>query len=730
MKLKSLSRSRVATPHLHHLSALLGCALLSIAPLAARGQSVSFVGAQSTVPVAGLTYAYSIATDSASNLFIPDNGRLVEVPHTATGYGTQITLATSTTYVGTSAIATNSAGDVFYIDGNTNDVQKLQKTASGFGAPVALSVSLPDALSIAVDSDGNIFAANSPFEAEGSLIEVPKTPTGYGSPVTLLTGYPISVAVDAAGNVFEGDLQSDLVVELPRATTGFGSPVTITTTAMPEAIAVSPGGNLFVINYQNILELPKTPAGFGPAITLPTTGLSLAQGIAADSAGNTFLNDEFANKRVVEFQTDAVNFGDINVCASGQTTPAPCSETLTFNYSVTTGGTLGTPKVLTGGAPNLDFTLASGSTCTGALTAGTACVVNVTFAPLTEGVRNGSVEITNGGGNALTTTLVSGVGEPGAAGPPVAEVSPSVLNFATIAYGSSETLPLTVTNTGGGTLTLRPSFNGASYKLTSSTCASGLTHGNSCTLEVEFAPASAKSHTDLLNLETNTSTPTIVHVNGIATGVSANSVSLDFSLVPIGSSAVLPITFTNTAPSGTVTIATSISGPSFTVLTTAQNTCQSGLQAGHSCILPIKFAPVVVGHHDDFLTVRPSADGPASSAISLSGTGIGVGAEIETPLNFGTIPKGTSVILSLTIYNVYSNNHNRATLNTSINGNSFKVLTTAQNTCLSGVPPVGSCTLPVEFSPTSVGAHNEILTLTPSGSAPSQVHLDGIASAP
>jgi hypothetical protein len=58
----------------------------------------------------------------------------------------------------------------------------------------------------------------------------------------------------------------------------------------------------------------------------------------------------------------SVNFGKANLCPDGQTPTPPCSESLTLTYNVTEGGTLGTPKVLTQGAPDLDFTLASGST--------------------------------------------------------------------------------------------------------------------------------------------------------------------------------------------------------------------------------------------------------------------------------------------------------------------------------------------------------------------------------
>ena len=97
------------------------------------------------------------------------------------------------------------------------------------------------------------------------------------------------------------------------------------------------------------------------------------------------------------------------MCPGGIGT-APCSQTATLNYSVRDQGTLGTPKVLTEGAANLDFTLASGSTCTGSVTAGQSCTVNVTFAPKYPGLRRGAVEIVDGSGNVLATTYIYGVG--------------------------------------------------------------------------------------------------------------------------------------------------------------------------------------------------------------------------------------------------------------------------------------------------------------------------------
>jgi hypothetical protein len=106
----------------------------------------------------------------------------------------------------------------------------------------------------------------------------------------------------------------------------------------------------------------------------------------------------------------SVNFGNVNVCPAGKSSPAPCTETLTLTYNVTVSGTLGATRVLTGGTPNLDFTLAGGSTCTGTVFAGHTCTVNVNFGPKYPGARRGGVQITDKSGDVLTTTLVYGVG--------------------------------------------------------------------------------------------------------------------------------------------------------------------------------------------------------------------------------------------------------------------------------------------------------------------------------
>jgi sugar lactone lactonase YvrE len=105
------------------------------------------------------------------------------------------------------------------------------------------------------------------------------------------------------------------------------------------------------------------------------------------------------------------NFGNVNVCPSGQTTPAPCNSTFPITFNFTTDTTIGSVQVVTQGTTGLDFKQGSGGDCTGTISAGNSCTVNVTFAPLAPGSRLGAVNLLDGSGNILATRLVYGVGE-------------------------------------------------------------------------------------------------------------------------------------------------------------------------------------------------------------------------------------------------------------------------------------------------------------------------------
>jgi sugar lactone lactonase YvrE len=732
--------------------ALLAGALVCLSPLAASAQSVTFAGGQ-TILVDGGSSGFSVpangvAVDSAGSVFIADllNNRVVELPKTATGYGPQTTLPASGLNV-PGGVALDSAGNVFIADSANNRVVELPLTATGYGPQTTLPASgLNVPGGVALDSAGNVFIADS---ANNRVVELPLTASGYGPQTTLpasgLNG-PDGVAVDSEGDVFIADTGNGRVLELPKTATGYGPQTTLPPLSdldvynaeYPAGVAVDSAGDVFIADEHNfrVVEFPRMATGYGPQTTLSTTedpDSALAPyGVAVDGGGDVFIAGAFTEAddnggygQVMEIQTGSVNFGSAYVCAPGQTTPRPCSQTLLLNFNVNGGVTLGTPTVLTGGAPDLDFTFAGVYPSAADITS-----VNVTFAPTATGLRNGSVEITDGGGNVLATAQIYGFGLAAATtGSPVAELSTNLLQFDPVAFGSTETLPLTVTNTSGGTLIVTPSINGQSYTMASSTCASGLTANESCMLQVKFSPVKAGPHNNILTLLTNGPSNPAVNLQGVALGVSAGTEALQFGTIPLGTTEVLTVNFTNTATSGTAILGAVTTSPSYTILTTAPNTCQAGVAAGQSCTLPIQFSPVVVGPHNDYLNLTLSVDGPATAFVSLNGFASGVGTELATPLNFGTLPAYTTAMLPLTITNFGV--AGMVTIGTAVNGPSFKILTTADNTCLAGIAAGQSCTLPVEFLANSVGAHNELLTLTPSGgAAASVVHLDAVEAAP
>ena len=213
-----------------------------------------------------------------------------------------------------------------------------------------------------MDKAGNVF-----ISVTGTSVGVVKQAPPYNSGVWSFIGSglngPTGVGVDAAGDLFIADTGNNRIVEISNNDT-------VQTTV-------------------------------ASAVTNPN-------GVAVDAAGDVFVTEGSQNL-TVEVQRDAVNFGYVNVCPAGQTSPAPCKENLTLNYIANGALAVVNTNVHTQGAANLDFTLAS-NTCTGILASGTTCNVTVTFSPLAPGARSGAVQLSNVS-TVLATTFIHGDGK-------------------------------------------------------------------------------------------------------------------------------------------------------------------------------------------------------------------------------------------------------------------------------------------------------------------------------
>jgi sugar lactone lactonase YvrE len=341
-------------------------------------------------------------------------------------------------------VAVDGAGDVFIADTYNNRVVEVPAgcTTEACQSTVASELSAPHG--VAVDRAGDVFIA------EYGSNQVRKVSPGGGQ-TTVGSGLsgPWGVAVDGAGNVFIADTLNNRAVEVPAS----GATQTTVGSGLSGArgVAVGEAGDVFIADTFNS-RVVKVPAG-GGAQTTVGSGLSGARAVAVDGSGNVFIAD---NGRVLAVSL-AGNAGTVNVCPSGQASPAPCSQTLTLNYNITESGTLrSAPTVVTQGAPNLDFTLADGSTCTGDVAAGSSCTVNVTFAPRAPGLCRGAVELADASGNLLATTLVYGKAQ----GPAVA-FDPGIQST----VGSGLVEPIGVAVNGAGDVFIADTFNSRVVKV-------------------------------------------------------------------------------------------------------------------------------------------------------------------------------------------------------------------------------------------------------------------------
>ena len=451
--LHEVSRRPISLKHLARAAALVALSVLA-APTALHAQSLSFAGAQTTI-ASGFGAPVGLTVDGAGNIFVAVSGddRVVKISPA----GVQTTVPASGLN-SPNGVAVDAAGDVFIADRSNNRVVEVAPGGVETTVPAG-GLSLPEG--VALDGSGNLFIADT---FNGRVLELPWTGTTYGSQITVPVNLrqPTSLTLDGSGNLFIADTVNNRVVELPA---GGGSQITVPVSGLnqPRTVAVDGSGNLFIADQGNnrVVEFSAS----GVQTTVAASGLYYAFGVAVDTRGDLFVADT-GNGRVVE-----LGFGSANVCPAGQTTPAPCSKTLTLSYNVTAGGALGTPQVLTQGAPSLDFTLASGSTCTGAVTSGSTCTVDVTFTPTAPGTRAGAVQITDGSGNVLAATAIYGLGQA-----PAIAYSPST-QAAVAATGIS--LPTGIATDQLGNVYIVDRYNGRLLKVTPSnvqtTVASGLT---------------------------------------------------------------------------------------------------------------------------------------------------------------------------------------------------------------------------------------------------------------
>ena len=283
------------------------------------------------------------------------------------------------------------------------------QTAHFAGAQTAVRGGLNQPHGVAVDGSGNVYIA----DGNNNRV-VRETPSGGGYIQSTVANQannglanPHGVAVDGAGNVYIADTNNNRVLMETLSGGTYTQTIIGSGLSFPYGVAVDGGGDVYIADSFNNRVLKETLSGGTYTQTAIGSGLSFPTGVAADGNGNVSIVDT-NNNRVMEVATAGVNFHSVKIGASS------ISMSLTFTFD-TAGNLSATPKLLTAGAPNLDFTDAGTGTGTtdGAghpYAAGDSCTVDVVFTPKFAGPRYGAVVLDGADGAAIATAYVYGAG--------------------------------------------------------------------------------------------------------------------------------------------------------------------------------------------------------------------------------------------------------------------------------------------------------------------------------
>jgi hypothetical protein len=213
---------------------------------------------------------------------------------------------------------------------------------------------------------------------------------------------------------------------------------------------------------------------------------------------------------VVALSPGVLNFGG----QAPGTTSSPLGTTLT-NTGATTLNI--SSFAITG--PNANQ-LSQTNTCSTSLAAGQACTINVTFAPMTFGTANATLDVSDNAAGSPQTVQLSGLGS----GPGVS-LSPTALSFPSQLVGtSSHPQIVTLTNTGNSTLAISSVTASLGDFSVVNGCGSSVAAGADCSIGVIFDPTQPGTRNATLSVTDNASgVPQPVTLSGIGQGFSMAS---------------------------------------------------------------------------------------------------------------------------------------------------------------------------------------------------------------
>ncbi len=385
--------------------------------------------------------------------------------------------------------------------------------------------------------------------------------------------------------------------------------------------------------------------------------------------------------------------------------------------------------------------------CDGAsIPAGGSCDIKMKFHPISTGNKVAGLEITASPGGRVVVPL-TGSGAADAALTLTAPAQPS-LDYDTIATGTTSTLSVTITNSGGvasGSITTALSGPDAARFAVTQACGA-IAPGASCTIMIAFNPNSQANFT--ADLDISGAPGGTISINLIGTGAAPAALGITGDLsfgrvAKAATSAEQTLTITNTGGVSTgAPVVAALQGGDLAMFTITSNTCNTALAAGGKCRVKVTFNPpgnATVGDKSTTLHVTAPAVALAADA-TLSGRAVNQASLSITPTgpaDFGAVVLGgtpaTPILLTVTNTGGVST-PTALHVELSDTTNFSITVTTCEGTTLTATPGTDSCTVTIGFTPTTNGTLTTTLSvsfdLNGAQESTETKNVKGIANAP
>ena len=208
----------------------------------------------------------------------------------------------SSNILGPNGIAFDPSGNVYVSNGASNSISKFDSTGN-FLSTIGSSVTLADPAGLAVDSQGNLYAANFGISAGVSSTIAKFDPAGaFVGAISNNVNRPFGVLVDAADKLYVGNWFTNNISK-------FDSSGTFQTTLGdsnningPMGVVKDSGGNLFVANLRAPIGSNVTkfdPAGLFAGYIGELANLTNPAALAIDSAGNLYVSSGISNTAMI-----------------------------------------------------------------------------------------------------------------------------------------------------------------------------------------------------------------------------------------------------------------------------------------------------------------------------------------------------------------------------------------------------------------------------------------------